>query len=188
MATLPLTGRGARTRQRLIDAGLELIERQGYDETPVSEIAAAAGVTEMTFFRHFAAKEQLVLEDPYDPILAEGIGDEPRELPPLQRAARGIRSAWRALPVTEHPEIRLRVRIASRTPSLRGAMWRSTGNTESAIVERLVADGAPPFEARVAASAVIAALVTGTYAWADGEIDTLDAAIERALDVIEVTA
>jgi AcrR family transcriptional regulator len=175
----------ARTRQRLVDRGLELIERQGYDATSVAQIAAAADVTEMTFFRHFATKEQLVLEDPYDPFLATGIGDQPLSLPPLARAARGIRSAWAALPEPEQPEIRRRVRIAARTPSLRGAMHRSTGNTEAAIVERLVDDGADPLDARVAASAVLAALVTGLYAWADGEVDTLGAAIGRALDVVE---
>jgi AcrR family transcriptional regulator len=175
----------ARTRQRLVDRGLELIERQGYDATSVAQIAAAAGVTEMTFFRHFATKEQLVLEDPYDPFLATGIGDQPLSLPPLVRAARGIRSAWVALPEPEQPEIRRRVRIAARTPSLRGAMHRSTGNTEAAIVARLVDDGADPLDARVAAAAVLAALVTGLYAWADGEVETLGATIGRALDVVE---
>lgn len=185
MTTIVPGTKRARTRQRLVEHGLELIERQGYDATSVAQIAAAAGVTEMTFFRHFATKEQLVLEDPYDPYLASGIGDQPRNLPPLARAARGIRSAWAALPEPEQPEVRRRVRIAARTPSLRGAMWRSTGNTEAAIVDRLVDDGADPVEARVAASAVLAALVTGLYAWADGEIDTLGAAIGRALDVVE---
>jgi AcrR family transcriptional regulator len=180
----PTASKRARTRQRLIDRGLELIERQGYDATSVAQIAAAAGVTEMTFFRHFATKEQLVLEDPYDPFLASGIGGQPRELAPLHRAAAGIRAAWRSLPEPEQPEIRRRVRIAARTPSLRGAMWRSTGNTEAAIVARLVDDGADPLDARVAASAVLAALVTGLYAWADGQVDTLGDAIERGLDVV----
>ncbi|KZE93599.1 putative mycofactocin biosynthesis transcriptional regulator MftR [Agromyces sp. NDB4Y10] len=178
------TGRRARTRQRLIDHGLELIERQGYEQTTAAQIAAAAGVTEMTFFRHFATKEQLVLEDPYDPFLASGIGEQPRELPPLRRAAAGILAVWRSLPEPEQPEIRRRVRIAARTPALRGAMWRSTGNTEAAIVAQLVDDGTDPLDARVAASAVLAALVTGLYAWADGEVETLGAAIERALAVV----
>ena len=77
------------------------------------------------------------------------------------------------------------MRIAARTPSLRGAMWRSTGNTEAAIVAQLTGDGTPPLEARAAASAaVLAALVTGSSR-ADGEVETLGAAIERALDVVE---
>ena len=175
-----------RTLAALVEHGLELFERQGYDETTVAEIARAAGVTEMTFFRYFPAKEHLVLDDPYDPVLIAAIAAQPRELPPFLRAAGGIRAAWRALPEPETPVIRRRVRISARTASLRGAVWRSTGNTERAVVEQLVADGASPLQARVAAASVLAALVAGLFAWAEDESTTLADAIERALDVIEV--
>lgn len=177
-----------RTLAALLEAGLELFERQGYEQTTVAEIARAAGVTEMTFFRYFPAKEHLLLDDPYDPVLIAAIAAQPRELPPFLRAARGIRAAWRALPEPEAPIIRRRVRITAQTPSLRGAMWRSTGNTERAIIEQLVADGATPEVARVAAASVLAALVAGLFTWADEEHGTLADAIERALDVIEVAS
>jgi AcrR family transcriptional regulator len=175
-----------RTLASLIEHGLDLFERQGYEQTTVAQIARAAGVTEMTFFRYFPAKEHLLLDDPYDPVLTAAIAAEPRDLPPFLRAARGIRAAWRALPEPETPVIRRRVRIAARTPALRGAMWRSTGNTEQAVIEQLVADGATPEVARVAAASVLAALVAGLFSWADAEQGTLADAIERALDVIEV--
>ncbi|WP_400996976.1 TetR family transcriptional regulator [Agromyces sp. GXQ0307] len=184
------TGRRPSKRERtlaaLVEHGLDLFERQGYDQTTVAQIARAAGVTEMTFFRYFPAKEHLLLDDPYDPQLTAAIAAQPREVPPLLRAARGIREAWRALPEPETPIIRRRVRIAATTPSLRGAMWRNTGNTERAIVEQLVADGAAPDVARVAAASVLAALVAGLFMWAEDERTTLADAIERALDVLEV--
>ena len=177
-----------RTLTSLLEHGLDLFERQGYEQTTVTQIARAAGVTEMTFFRYFPAKEHLLLDDPYDPVLTAAIGEQPRALPPFVRAARGLRAAWRALPAPESPLIRRRVRIVASTPSLRGAMWNSTGNTERAMVDQLVADGAAPEDARVAAAAVLAALVAGLYSWADDEggTGTLADAIEHALDVIEV--
>ena len=175
-----------RTLAALVEAGLDLFERQGYEATTVAQIARAAGVTEMTFFRYFPAKEHLLLDDPYDPVLTAAIAEQPRELAPFTRAARGIRAAWRALPEPEAPVIRRRVRVAARTPGLRGAVWRSTGNTEQAIIEQLVADGAALEVARVAAASVLAALVAGLFMWADDEHGTLADAIERALDVIEV--
>jgi AcrR family transcriptional regulator len=184
--TRPMSKR-ERTLAALVEHGLDLFERRGYEQTTVAEIARAAGVTEMTFFRYFAAKEHLLLDDPYDPVLIEAIAAEPPGLPPFLRAARGIRAAWRALPEPETPVIRRRVRIVAGTPALRGAMWRSTGNTERAIVSQLVADGATPDVARVAAASVLAALVAGLFAWADDESTTLADAIERALDVIDVT-
>jgi AcrR family transcriptional regulator len=177
-----------RTLAALIEAGLDLFERQGYESTTIGEIARAAGVTEMTFFRYFPAKEHLLLDDPYDPVLIAAIGAQPRTDAPFLRALRGIRAAWRALPEPETPIIRRRVRIAAETPSLRGAMWRSTGNTERAIVEQLVTDGATPEVARVAAASVLAALVAGLFSWAEHETQTLAEAIERALDVIDVAS
>ena len=184
----PRGGKRERTLAALVEAGLELFERQGYEATTVAEIARAAGVTEMTFFRYFPAKEHLLLDDPYDPVIIAAIGAQPHTEPPFLRAARGVRAAWRALPEPETPIIRRRVRIAAQTPSLRGAVWRSTGNTELAIIEQLVADGASPETARVAAASVLAALVAGLLSWADGEHGTLSDAIERALDVIEVAS
>ena len=177
-----------RTLAALLEHGLDLFERQGYEQTTVAQIARAAGVTEMTFFRYFPAKEHLLLDDPYDPVLTAAIADQPRSLPPFVRAARGVRAAWRALPEPETPIIRRRVRIAAQTPSLRGAVWRSTGNTERAIVEQLVADDASPEVARVAAASVLAALVAGLFCWAEDGTQALAEAIERALDVIDVAS
>ena len=184
----PRPSKRERTLATLVEAGLDLFERQGYEATTVAQIARAAGVTEMTFFRYFPAKEHLLLDDPYDPVLTAAIAAEPTELAPFLRAVRGIRAAWRALPEPEAPIIRRRIRVAARTPALRGAVWRSTGNTELAIIEQLVADGASPETARVAAASVLAALVAGLLSWADGEHGTLSDAIERALDVIEVAS
>ncbi|MBM7503594.1 TetR family transcriptional regulator [Agromyces aurantiacus] len=180
------TTKRERTLARLLDTGLDLIERQGYDQTTVAQIAAAAGVTEMTFFRYFPTKESLLLDDPYDPMLVEGVARQPRKLPTFTRAVRGIREAWRAVPEPEHPAIRRRVRIAAQTPSLRAATWRSTGNTERALIAQLVEDGATEHDARIAAAAVLAALVAGLFAWADDESTGLGASIERALDVLDV--
>lgn len=49
------------TRQRLLDAGVALFAENGYDATTTAQIAAAAGVTERTFFRHFPSKADLIL-------------------------------------------------------------------------------------------------------------------------------
>jgi AcrR family transcriptional regulator len=53
----------ARTRQALIDAAVELFERDGYDETTIADIAAAADISPRTFFGYFAGKEDLLFTD-----------------------------------------------------------------------------------------------------------------------------
>ncbi|CAN5191386.1 TetR family transcriptional regulator [soil metagenome] len=48
------------TRERLREAALDLYTAKGFDETTVTEIAQAAGVTERTFFRHYADKREVL--------------------------------------------------------------------------------------------------------------------------------
>jgi AcrR family transcriptional regulator len=50
-----------RSRQRLIEAATDLFSRQGYQNTSVDEIAAAAGISRGSIFWHFESKAGLLL-------------------------------------------------------------------------------------------------------------------------------
>ena len=47
-------------RGRLEQAAMELYSERGFEQTTVAEIAARAGLTERTFFRHFADKREVL--------------------------------------------------------------------------------------------------------------------------------
>ena len=53
---------GDEVRKRLQWAALELYRERGYEETTAAEIAAKAGVTERTFFRHFPDKREVLFD------------------------------------------------------------------------------------------------------------------------------
>ena len=139
----------------------------------------------MTFYRHFGSKDQLLIDDPYDPLIAQAIAEQPLQLDPLARTVRGIRLAWRRLPITDEVPIRQRVAIVASTPSLLPALRASSSATEHAIGEQLVADGADPTAAAIAAAAAMAALITGLTRWAVTDAGRLSDAVERSLDVLE---
>ena len=82
--------RALATRRRIQEAALRLFEERGFDGATVADVAAAAGVSHMTFFRHFPTKEDVVLDDPYDPVLAAAVAVQPAGLPPLERVRRGL--------------------------------------------------------------------------------------------------
>lgn len=60
---------GNSARDRLVRAAFELFAERGYERTTVEDIASHAGVGRTTFFRHFPAKDAVVLPD-HDAILA----------------------------------------------------------------------------------------------------------------------
>ena len=55
-----VTARTLRTQARILETALDLFERQGYNATTTAQIADGAGVTQMTFFRHFPTKAALL--------------------------------------------------------------------------------------------------------------------------------
>ncbi|WP_166851013.1 TetR/AcrR family transcriptional regulator [Isoptericola sp. BMS4] len=165
------TPRALRTRARILDAALDLFEHQGYDATTVTQVADAAGVTQMTFFRHFPTKDAVLVSDPYDPLIAEAVGAQPRGLPPFERVRRGMLAALATIGPVEDATARRRVALVARlqrdAPALRGAVVAATGATEDAIADRLAADGTPPLDARVAAAACLGAATAALLALPD---------------------
>lgn len=72
-----------KAQTRLQPHALRLFLARGYDATTVDELAAAAGVSHMTFFRHFPTKESVVDTDDYDPMIAALIAGRPPAEDPL---------------------------------------------------------------------------------------------------------
>lgn len=177
--------RRQRTHDRLIEGALGLFESQGYEQTTVAQIAASAGVSEMTFFRHFTRKEGVVLADPYDPAMAAGIAAQPEDLAPLRRATRGVRQALGALPERETGVVRRRVRVIASSPELRAASAMSNQSTEARIRDQLIEDGAGLLAAGVVAAALMASLTAALFAWADEEQPSVTGALEAALSILE---
>jgi AcrR family transcriptional regulator len=71
-----------RTRATLLDAAVELCDRQGFERTTVDQIAAIAEVSPRTFSRYFATKDAIafaLIDDAIDLAAAE-LARQPREL------------------------------------------------------------------------------------------------------------
>ena len=136
-----MSDRADRTRVALQRCALELFLRDGYDATTVAAISRAAGVSQMTFFRHFPTKESVVLDDPYDPVIAQWVAAQPVTLPPLERVRRGLVQAWAGVREPVGADVRARIRLVAGHPRLRAGMWENTQRTERAVVDALLAGG-----------------------------------------------
>lgn len=154
----------------------------------VEEIARSAGVSHMTFFRHFPTKESVVLDDPYDPVLGEAVARTSPDLSALDRVTIAVLDAWENLDEPDDEQTRARIALAASHPSLRAGIWENTQRTQEVIVESLVQTGTPQLEARVAAGAVNGALTAALFDWAEhGDAGSLADCIRTAMRLLART-
>lgn len=179
--------RKARTRKAIQEHALRLFLANGYDATTVEQIASAAGVSHMTFFRYFPSKEAVVENDEYDPLLIEFIRAQPADLGPLTVLRAAVVGGMREVYATDRDALLVRTRLILTTPALRGRQWRNGDSTQQLFAEALAAraGGEITFELRVLASAVLGALTTALIAWVecDGAED-LPVLMDRGFDTL----
>ncbi|MGW2491710.1 TetR/AcrR family transcriptional regulator [Streptomyces sp. NPDC001606] len=178
-----------KTREAIRAATYALVAEQGYDATTIDQIAERAEVSPSTVFRYFPTKEDIVLTDEYDLLMADELRARPAGEPLIQSLRYVIhRAVDRAL--AEDPEVaRLRVRLGVEIPAVRGRMLESMAST-GALLRQVIADrtGLDPeaLEVRVHAMSLIGGLMEVNRYWGEtGQQDDLGALMERALDVLE---
>ncbi len=109
------------TMREVQAAALDLFEANGYEAVSVEAIAAAAGVSAPTVYRHFGSKERIVLWDDYDPDLLAAISRETARLPPLAAIEAGLIAALDAVYEADAKRVLRRAKLLSRHPDLRAA-------------------------------------------------------------------
>src|ERR1700694_4306632 len=70
-----------KTRESIQRTALRLFEKQGYEETTIEQIAAAAEISPSTFFNYFPTKEDVVLYDAYAPVAIRMFLERPKDEP-----------------------------------------------------------------------------------------------------------
>jgi AcrR family transcriptional regulator len=154
----------AETRRRLQEQALRLFVERGYAATTVEQIASAAGVSHMTFFRYFPTKEDVVLSDSYDPMLVALIRNQPRTEHPVTRIHAAVREGLAAIYAADREALLVRVRLSLRTPALRARLWENQTATQE-LLAGAVDGGEPTFATRILASACLATLTTALEEW-----------------------
>jgi AcrR family transcriptional regulator len=79
-------------RGRLMQAAFALYGERGFEQTTVAGIAERAGLTERTFFRHFADKREVLFAgaQALQELLVSTVAEAPASLAPIDAAAAGL--------------------------------------------------------------------------------------------------
>ncbi|GLZ75569.1 TetR family transcriptional regulator [Actinorhabdospora filicis] len=186
--------RQRRTRQQIAASALALFAEQGYADTTVDQIAAAAGVARRTFFRYFPGKDDAIFPD-HDETLARvaAVLDGADALEePLSVVYRGIREVLRMYAADPKASV-ARYRLLREVPALREREIAVVSRYERLFTRYLLdhADRAigehedAPLLAEVAAAAIVAAHNHVLRQWlrAAGEGD-VEARLESAVGII----
>ena len=182
----------AATKHAIQAQALRLFVEKGYDATTVEEIAAAAGVSHMTFFRYFPRKEEVVEYDEYDRLLEELVAARPADEPPLTALHRALRAGLEQMLATDREELLIRTRLVLRNPVLQSRNLFARDATRDLLARALACRAGlpePDFATTVQVSAALGAIGPAAMAWAESDdadyislLDEAFAALERDLN------
>jgi AcrR family transcriptional regulator len=159
-------------RGRLEQAAYELFLGQGYEQTTVADIAKRAGLTERTFFRHYADKREVLfggsaaLRDELLRVL-EGL---PPALPTIE-AVRVAIEAMSSLMNGRRAVARERHRVVAAHADLQERELIKRATLTAALAQALHRRGVPEPTASLAADMGMAVFYVGFGHWLDDPAD-----------------
>ncbi|MGW4736998.1 mycofactocin system transcriptional regulator [Nocardia xishanensis] len=120
MTTRTTRGRPRGTTKRELEViAMRLFTEQGFDDTTVEQIAAAAGISGRTFFRYFPTKAEVLWHQFDDEVanLRADFATVPDDVPMMTAVRRVVVNAnrYRAEDV---PELRRRMHLVATVPAL----------------------------------------------------------------------
>jgi len=147
--------RWERTRRALLDGGRRVLARKGVEAATVLEIVREAGVSQPSFYNHFASKDQLVeaiAADLFERDVSYKVRVFSRVADPAEAIAMNVRHT---------------LRVAKRDPAVAWVMVRSGAMRELARPRRaddlvnMISAGARSGRFRIADARVAAAVIRG---------------------------
>lgn len=178
-------------RGRLGQAAMDLYSQRGFEQTTVAEIAQRAGLTERTFFRHFADKREVLFagSDALRDVLVGALEDAPRSLGPLDAVGKALEAVAAQLP--ERPDFsRRRQAIIDANPELQERERIKLASLATAAADALRRRGVADSAAILAAEMGIAVFRVAFERWiSETNQHDLSRVIRESLDELKaVTA
>jgi AcrR family transcriptional regulator len=153
-------------RGRLRQAALELYGEHGYDQTTVAQIAERAGLTERTFYRHFADKRQVVFSGEVHRVLVSTLADATASASAIEAVAAALEAAGAVLD-ERRDMTRRRQAVIAANPSLQQGEQIKYAALAADLADALRGRGVEPLSAQLAADAGVSAFRAAFERWID---------------------
>src|ERR1700687_1109007 len=178
-----------KTRESIQHEAMRLFGKQGYEQTTIEQIAAAADISPSTFFNYFPTKEDVVLYDAYDPVLASLLAERPLD-EPMSISFRRVMEAMGDTFERDRDIILARGRLWFEVPALRARLWEELEKAQVFMTVQIAQRSGrevDDFETRVAVMVMVAAAMEAMREWMrrDGK-GSFFALINQALELVAV--
>jgi AcrR family transcriptional regulator len=152
---------------------MELYTERGFEPTTVAEIARRAGLTERTFFRHFADKREVLFAgtDRLQELMVGAVSSAPQDAAPIEAVTAGVEAAATILP--ERAYARMRHALIARNPILQERELIKMASLATAFAKALRQRGVTEPAASLTAEAGVAVFRISFERWVGGD-DELD--------------
>ena len=157
-------------RGRLAQAALTLYAEQGFEQTTAAEIAGSAGLTERTFFRHFADKREVLFygSDSVLDLLVRAVAGAPPAAGPIDAVSAALQAVGAMIQETPEPA-RLRYAVVSANQELRERELAKLAEFAAAMAGALRDRGVPELAASLAAETGTAVYRVTFARWIEGQ-------------------
>jgi AcrR family transcriptional regulator len=175
------------SRGRLQEAALALYSERGFDQTTAAQIAARAGLTERTFFRHFADKREVLFGGSallHERIVA-GVAGAPPGDGPLDAVAGGLAAAATMLGESRRDLARQRQAVIAANPELRERELAKLADYAVTVADALHHRGVAEPNASLAAETGMTVFRVAMERWtsADDDRDLADVMLEAMAEL-----
>ena len=148
---------------------MELYALHGFEQTTVAEISERAGLTERTFFRHFADKREVLFRGAgtLQELIVNAVLDAPASVTPMEAVITGLGAA-RVYFQGSPERSQIRQRIINANPELQARELSKMAALGAAIADGLRRRGVPEAVAGLAAETGIVVFRTAFERWIGG--------------------
>jgi AcrR family transcriptional regulator len=180
----------AQTRERIRECAIQLFLQQGYEETTVAEVAAAAGVSHMTFFRNFPTKQDVLDFDVGIEALATRVRNRPRNEAPLTVVHQAMLESMTGRERADEHLLRRVAQLIMENAPLRAWLWEKHRAREQALTAALAArtPGASALQCQVVAAAGVAIAGAAFAAWVADPARDLATVLDDAFTAARLAA
>ncbi|MGI3199986.1 TetR/AcrR family transcriptional regulator [Streptomyces sp. GLT-R25] len=175
-------------RGRLEKAALDLYSERGYEQTTAAQIAERAGLTERTFFRHYADKREVLFggSQALEQAFVDTLADIPHVAAPIDAMATTLETVA-AFFLERHEHSRRRQAVIVANAELRERELIKLASLSAALATTLRHRGVKDPAATLTAEAGITVFKVGFERWVadDGERPLADF-LRESLDELKV--